>query len=386
MAAHPKAGRSTGGPGPSRTEAAEPTDVRKALPLDAGARRAGRAALAIALLALALWTAADFLPALIWATILAITAWPLYVRFASLLSGDKSRLSAAAFTLLVGLVLFLPVALATYQIAQQSDVLFRWIAQSRENGIEVPEWIARLPVAADAIQQWWRENLTDPKMAAGWFQNFNAERAVETARTFGGQLLHRAFMFFVSLIALFVLLRNGSWIADRVLDTADRIFGDPGERLAGKMAVAVRGTVNGTIVVAVVEGLLIGIAYVVVGVPNSIMFTILTIAFAMLPFGAWAAFTVAAAALLVSGGSVWAAFAVFGWGAAVMLVGDHFVWPTLVGGAARLPFLFALVGIFGGLATFGLFGLFLGPVIMAALLTVWREWVIAPERGAESAP
>jgi len=71
-----------------------------------------------------------------------------------------------------------------------------------------------------------------------------------------------------------------------------------------------------------------------------------------------------------------AALAVFGWGAAVMLAGDHFVWPTLVGGAARLPFLFAFVGIFGGLASFGLVGLFLGPVIMAAVLTIWREWVM----------
>jgi len=48
----------------------------------------------------------------------------------------------------------------------------------------------------------------------------------------------------------------------------------------------------------------------------------------------------------------------------------------LVGGAARLPFLLAFVGIFGGLASFGLLGLFLGPVVMAALLTVWREWVM----------
>jgi predicted PurR-regulated permease PerM len=62
----------------------------------------------------------------------------------------------------------------------------------------------------------------------------------------------------------------------------------------------------------------------------------------------------------------------------VMLAGDHFVWPTLVGGSARLPFLLAFVGIFGGLAAFGLMGLFLGPVIMAALLTVWREWVFRP--------
>jgi predicted PurR-regulated permease PerM len=59
-----------------------------------------------------------------------------------------------------------------------------------------------------------------------------------------------------------------------------------------------------------------------------------------------------------------------------MLVGDHFVWPNLVGGAARLPFLAALIGIFGGVQAFGLLGLFLGPVIMAAFLTIWREWLM----------
>jgi predicted PurR-regulated permease PerM len=188
-------------------------------------------------------------------------------------------------------------------------------------------------------------------------------------------------MFFVALIALFIMLRNGRSIASSFLTTADRLFGDPGEGLVEKMVGAVRGTVNGTIVVAVAEGLLIGVAYVAAGVPNPVLFTVLTIAFAMLPFGAWAAFTAAALTLVVGGGSGLAAACVFAWGAVVMLTGDHFVWPTLVGGAARLPFLFAFVGIFGGLATFGLLGLFVGPVIMAALLTVWREWVIpGPEQ------
>ena len=92
-------------------------------------------------------------------------------------------------------------------------------------------------------------------------------------------------------------------------------------------------------------------------------------------------FTAAAVTLGVSGGSGTAALCVFAWGAVVMLAGDHYVWPTLVGGAARLPFLFAFVGIFGGIATFGLLGLFLGPVIMAALLTIWRESVVpVPEQ------
>jgi predicted PurR-regulated permease PerM len=83
--------------------------------------------------------------------------------------------------------------------------------------------------------------------------------------------------------------------------------------------------------------------------------------------------------LLLQGGSFLAAAGVFGFGAAVMMLGDNFLWPTLIGGSARLPFLLALIGIFGGLEAFGLIGLFLGPVIMAALLTVWREWIVAAE-------
>jgi predicted PurR-regulated permease PerM len=351
-------------------------DNREKLPLHPNARRAARVVLTVVIFAAALWTASDFLPALIWAAILAITVWPLYRRCAVLFPKLPPTLTALLFTLLIGALLFLPIALATWHIAQQSDAVFAWIKQSQQSGIQVPEWIARLPIAADAAQGWWRDNLADPRAAAAWLQSINADKAGELVKTFGGQLLHRAFMFFVALIALFVLLRNGHGVARRLFETADTLFGDPGEGLAGKMVDAVRGTVNGTIVVAVTEGLLIGVAYVLAGVPNPLLFTILTMAFAMLPFGAWVAFTSAALALAFDGGSPLAALAVFGWGAAVMLTGDHFVWPTVVGGAARLPFLFAFVGVFGGLASFGLFGLFLGPVVMAALLTVWREWIL----------
>ena len=258
-------------------------------------------------------------------------------------------------------------------------MIFSLMTQARDKGIAVPPWIGQLPIAADFLQQWWRDNLTEPQVAAGWFDRVNAEAAADWIKALGGQLLHRMFMFLISLLALFMILRNAEWLAARTLETAERVFGDPAERLAQKMVGAVRGSVNGTVLVAILEGMLIGIAYAIAGVPYWALFALLTTALAMLPFGAWIAFTVAALVLLFSGGGALAAALVFGWGALVMLVGDYFIWPTLVGGAARLPFLFALVGIFGGLQTFGFIGLFVGPVIMAALLTVWREWLLSSD-------
>jgi predicted PurR-regulated permease PerM len=98
-----------------------------------------------------------------------------------------------------------------------------------------------------------------------------------------------------------------------VLDTADRVLGDPGERWPAKMVDAVRGTVNGTVVVAITEGALIGVGYLLAGVRNALLFALLTMALAMLPLGSWVAFSVAALVLLVQGAGALAAACVFAW-------------------------------------------------------------------------
>ena len=325
-----------------------------------------------------MWTAWSFLPPLIWATILAVALWPLYLRFAGRFMSDPSAATAFVFTVLVALILTTPISLAVYTIAQQSDLLIDWMKKAREGEIDVPDWVARLPFAAESTEQWWRANLSDPKAATAWLKSLNADNVSDLFTTFGGQLIHRLFMLFFSLLALFALLSHGRAVASRVLETCDRLFGEAGEGLVEKMVDATRATVNGTVLVAVGEGLAIGTAYFVAGVPSALTFLIFTIAFAMIPFGAWLAFTVAAIVTISGGGSGVAAAGVFLWGSIIMLVGDHFVWPTLVSGSSRLPFLFAFVGIFGGLAAFGLIGLFVGPVIMAALLAMWREWIFRP--------
>lgn len=351
------------------------------LPRNPQARLIARTVFTILLVLLALFVSRSFLPALAWAAIIAITAWPVYARFAGVISRNHAAvLAPLLFTLLTGLLVFLPIALAAQQAAEEGDRLLQWLTGLRETGVTIPEWLVQLPIAGGFAARWWQANLADPAGARALLGIFNEDSLAAWIQALGGELIYRLFFFLVALLALFVLLRDGPWLTGRVLGTADRVLGDPGERLASKMVEAVRGTVNGTVVVAVTEGALIGVGYLLAGVPNAFLFALLTMAFALLPLGAWVAFSVAALVLLVQGGSALAAACVFAWGALVMLIGDYFVWPALVGSAARLPFLLALVGIFGGLQTFGLIGLFIGPVIMAALLTIWREWLMPGTR------
>ena len=356
--------------------------ANETLAIGPGTPAVARTVFTIVLVLLAAWVASDLLPALGWAVIIAIAVWPIYSRFTMLIAGGRApALAAFLFTLLTGLVLLVPVILTVHQIAQGSEAFGRWINQLRDNGLPVPSWVAQLPIAGEYIDQWWQANLSNPRAMVEWLRGLNIESITAWTSALGGVLLHRLFLFLVMLIALFPVLRDGPWLADRALALADILLGGPGERLASKIADATRGTVNGTVVVALLEGAIIGAGYAFAGVPHAVLLTVLTVALAMVPFGAWVAFGVATLALLLSGGDLVVALGLLGYCTIAMLIGDNFIQPGLIGGTTRLPFLAVMVGMFGGVASFGLLGLFLGPVIMAALLTVWREWIGADKSG-----
>ncbi|WP_114943382.1 AI-2E family transporter [Microvirga calopogonii] len=339
---------------------------------DARARRATRFIGAAALIGLALWMIGSYLTAIGWAAIIAISVWPLYRRFQARLGG--SRLAAPLLmTIGLAVLLLVPIALVLTEVGRESQFVMEWLARLQQNGMPVPDWIHRLPLFGQHLDTWWQAHLGHPESAGQLLSGIDSETLTEWSKTLGGALLTRLLHTFLTFLVLFMLLRHGREIGQHVLAAIDRWFGAPGERLAETMASAVRGTVNGTILVAVGEAALIGIGFVVAGVPHAVLFAFLTAAFAMLPMGAWFAFVTAAIVLVLGGGSVLAAAGVVGWGAVVMLIGDNLIQPALIGGAAHIPFLWTLFGILGGLETFGLIGLFLGPVLMAALLTIWRQ-------------
>ena len=349
---------------------AAPRDIRKG---------AARIAFAISLTLFTVWIISDFLAALTWAAVIAIATWPIYLRFADALSRCALQpLAPLLFTVILGFILIIPLMLALQQIAQASDVLVHGITQLRESGIPLPEWIAKLPAVSEPLAFWWETNLADRNAIRTWVPEVNSESVVAWTRVLGGEFLHRLLIFLILLIALFFMFRDGAWLAESVLSTADRVLGGPGERLASKLMDAVRGVMNGTVVVAIVEGGIIGVGYFITGLPNPLLITLLTIAFAMLPMGAEIAAAGAALLLLSTGGSAVAAIGLFSFGLAVTVIGDNLVWPALVGRTTRLPFLLTLIGVLGGMQTFGLIGLFLGPLLMAAMLMVWREWTGPP--------
>jgi predicted PurR-regulated permease PerM len=101
---------------------------------------------------------------------------------------------------------------------------------------------------------------------------------------------------------------------------------------------------------------------------------VLTGIMALFPGGAPLSFTLVSV-YLVSSGSPVAGLALFVWGSVELFIVDKTLRPRLVGGPIKLPFLPTFFGLIGGVKTMGFLGLFIGPVLMALLVAIWREWI-----------
>ena len=338
------------------------------------AQTAARIVLAAMLTGLGLWTLWEFIPALVWAGIIAIAIGPTYQLARRHGPADKHNLlMPSLFTLLVAVVFIAPLVLAAVRVAREWHLIVDWLDTARQSGLPAPDWLANLPWGANQAVAWWNENLSDKDSAAELFRRIDRTQLLGTGRQIGAGLIHRAILFGFSLLTLFFLFKDGDRLIVQMRHASQRAFGPSGERVGRQVIASVHGTVSGLVLVGVAEGVLMGIAYAFAGVPHPALFGAITAVAAMIPFGAPLVFGLAAL-ILVGQGAQAAAIAVLAIGVAVTFVADHFVRPVLIGGATQLPFLWVLFGILGGVASWGLLGLFLGPAIMAALIMLWREW------------
>ena len=337
-----------------------------------GAVRTRQLILVGIVLLLAAWIAWEFLAPLAWAAVLAMAEWPLYRR-ALIRWPDRPTLLASLFALATALIILIPLSLAGVTLAQESQTALDWLKQAQATGIPVPPWVAGIPLVGLRLQSSWQQHLGTPEAANALIGSLSAGSIFGWTKSIGGEIARELGLFLITLIALVTLLSRGAMIGHRARRLATEMFGEMGEDFLERMIAAVRGTVNGTALVSFSEGAIIGVGYVVAGVPQPLLFTTFTMLLALVPFGAWAAFGLASL-IVIGSGHVLAGALLFAFGATVMTVGDNVVQPSVIGSAVELPFLLAMIGAFGGLAELGLVGLFIGPVIMAALLLVGQQW------------
>ncbi|KTD60259.1 permease [Legionella santicrucis] len=329
--------------------------------------------LTIGIIVLSLFIIHRFIPSMIWASIIVIATYPLYERWRRFF-GNKDDLSALLFTTLIGLLFLLPLSWLVGLLIKELQIFINFLQNLNEKGGMAPEFLKNFPWIGNDLIVYWDDNIGKPGMIKGLLSNIHLSLTPTSyyVKQIGSNLVHRSVQVGFTLLSLFFFYRDGDQLITQIYLVGENCLGKRWFRYADRLPRALRSTVNGTIVVGLGVGFLMGVCYGLVGFPAPTLVGFITALAAMIPFVVPIVF-ITVAMILFAFGSMFGAIAVLVWGTLVMFVADHFIKPALIGGAIELPFLAVLFGILGGVETLGLLGLFVGPLVMVLFVTLWQE-------------
>jgi predicted PurR-regulated permease PerM len=332
------------------------------------------------LMAASFWILRPFLTALVWATMIVVTTWPLMLSVQKRLLG-KRALAVTVVTVALLLVFIVPFTLAIVSIIERSDEIVARAKSLAASTVPPPAWVEQLPVVGPKIAARWHHLIT-----AG--QAELSEHLAPHATEIVGWLLARAggvgmmiVQFLLTVIISAVLYTNGEKAANGVCLFARRLGGRNGEDAAILAARAIRGVALGVVVTAVIQSLLGGIALVVAGVPGTALLTAVMFILCVAQIGPSLVIIPVIVWLYWTDQTLWGT-AMIAWAVFVGTI-DNFIRPFLIKKGADLPLLLIFAGVIGGLVAFGVIGLFIGPVMLAVTYTLLEAWVRRgePERG-----
>ena len=342
--------------------------------------------LLVGLLVLSFIVLREFVYTLVWAFIITYVSWPPYRWLRRQFKGDATR-SAAAMTIVIATALFLIMYWLIDMLQVEIKLEYQIIVDNVANQkLAIPDSVKRIPWLGNYIQEWQSRLSNDQSQltaqALGWARQWLGEFA-KFLGGIGGYVMKLG----VILVTVFFCFRDGDTAIKQLKQGLVHFLGKYQNVYLQAAGNTTRAVVYGIVLAALAQGTLAAIGYAVVGVKAPVLFGAITALLALIPMGAVLVWLPIAGTLLFTG-QLWPGIGLLLWGVLVVSTVDNVIRPIVISGASRVPFLVVLFGVLGGLSAFGLVGLFLGPVILSVLLSVWRSWLMQqadlPENSADA--
>jgi predicted PurR-regulated permease PerM len=343
-------------------------------------RRLLVAGLVVGIVLLTFSVVRPFLVPLIWGAILAYVAWPVHLRMLRLCR-DRGSVAALATTLLVTVIIIVPLIWMVLLLRVEAVSAYSAVQTFLASHPQLPEPLRELPGAGPWLQNLLDQLAADPKAISQQFIVLMEESSVEITRLIGGVGRNIAKLFF-AVLSLFFLLRDGPRLLREARSILEGILGPSVKDYLDAVGSTTQAVVYALMLGALAQGAVAGVGYALFGVRAPVLLGALTALVALVPFGApmvWGGLGI----WLLLTNHIWQGIGLLLWGMLLVSWVDNIVRPLVISNATRMPFLLVVFGVLGGVLAFGLVGLFIGPVLLAVSLALWREWLAQhqkPER------
>ncbi len=177
------------------------------------------------------------------------------------------------------------------------------------------------------------------------------------------------FYFALMIFTMYYFFKDGAEIIHR-LKRLMPLSSMQVDATFNKLKDVVEATMYGSLVVAILQGVLGGILFVAVGIPSAVFWGMVMAFLAIIPLvGASIVYLPAGVIMILGGDLFWGVF-VIAFGGGVISQVDNFLRPKLISGKTSLHPLLLFFSILGGIYLFGLLGVIMGPIIAAIFLTL----------------
>ena len=328
------------------------------------------------LAAAAVWILLPFVPAIIWATMIVVAMWPMFLRLQARLKGKRW---AAVTVMTVGLLLVLvvPFSLAVTMIVAHTEDIESWAQSLRNLRVPLPPaWVDQVPLVGQRVATAWNELA---KAAPAELAQKLEPHARDAARWMVANLGNVGLIivqFLLTVVVAAIMFARGEAAAAGVLSFFRRLAGSHGENVVILAGRAIRSVALGVVLTALIQSALGGIGFAIAGVPFPGLLTVVMFILAVAQIGPGPVLIGAVVWMYATHDGAVAPTVLLIWCIFVGAI-DNVLRPILIQRGGDLPLLIVFAGVIGGLLSFGLIGIFVGPVVLAVVYTLLKAWVSA---------
>jgi len=321
-------------------------------------------ALIISLTIAMMYLVRPFFYPIFWAAVIAIMFYPHYLWLNNHLR--SASLSAGIMITVVVLTIFIPLALVTTLLVNQSISLYDNLSQ--HNFVEdVQNWatyLANTPAAPylETLRTDWPKYVSD---LSGWLNQY----VFAGLKSITQNSLNFFFLLFIMLYSLYYFFRDGDQMVLRLMHLSP--LGDKYEKmLFERFTSTARATIKGTVLIGLVQGALGGILFAITGIPEAFLWGLIMAILSILPALGTALIWLPAGIIMLITGAFWQGLTILLVGMFVISLVDNLLRPVLVGKDTEMHPLLVLFATLGGIALFGITGFVIGPVIASLYLAI----------------
>ena len=313
------------------------------------------------------WLIGSYLMPVFWAVVISIVFYPLYLRINKAMRGHASIASLLAIGAVI-LTVMVPLLVIGGMVAQESVSLYQSINLDSET-IEGYSLLERSETFIAYLEPYGISHEAVMEKVRSWAASMSqalASSLVTVGQTTFSVLISTAVMLYL----LFFFFRDGEKLQNTLVHYLP--MGDAQERrLFVRFAETARAVMKGTIAIAALQGLLGAIAFWIAGVSNPVLWGVAMAFLSVIPALGAGLIWFPASIILLATGSIWEGVTIMVVGVLLVSLVDEFLRPILVGRGSKMPDSITLLATIGGLATFGISGFVIGPIIAAFFLSLW---------------